>query len=122
MAQRLTAMNLTRGVTVADSARVADRAWTRLVGLLRERHLALGDGLWITPCNSIHSFAMKFVFDAIFLDSSLKVVHLEQEMKPWRVSSIILSARSVLELPSGTVAQSQTELGDQFQMTRREES
>ena len=117
MARRLTAVNRTRAVTVVEAGRVADNAWTRLVGLLRDKELKAGDGLWITPCNSIHSFAMKFVFDAIFLDSSHKVVRLYAEMKPWRISSVILSARSVLELPPGTIARSGTQIGDQFEMT-----
>ena len=116
MKQRLVAVNITRAVTVAGAVRRADTAWTRLVGLLRDKHLPPGEGLWIVPCNSIHSFAMKFVFDAVFLDKELRVVHLQPEMPPWRVSAIVLSAHSVLELPSGTIARSGTALGDQFRI------
>jgi uncharacterized membrane protein (UPF0127 family) len=116
MKERLTAINLTRGATLADHARVADNLWTRLVGLLRDRGLAEGEGLWIKPCNSIHSFFMKFVFDAVFLDKDLRVVHLMPEMPPGKTSRIILSAKSVLELPAGAIARSGTQLGDQFEM------
>ena len=114
----LTATNLTRGVDLTHGARVAENPWTRLVGLLRDKALAPGDGLWIIPCNSIHSFWMKFVFDAVFLDKDLRVVHLMPEMKPWRISPMILSAKSVLEIPTGLIAQSGTALGDQFAMQR----
>ena len=76
MAARVAAINVTRGVTLASRARVADTLLTRVVGLLRDRGLADGDGLWIVPCNSIHSIAMKFDFDAVFLDRDLRVVHL----------------------------------------------
>jgi uncharacterized membrane protein (UPF0127 family) len=116
MKRRLVAVNTTRTVTVAGAVRKADTAWTRLVGLLREQDLGTGSGLWIVPCNSIHSFAMKFVFDAVFLDKELRVVHLQPEMKPWRVSAIVLAAHSVLELPSGTIRRTGTGLGDQFRM------
>ena len=78
----------------------------------------MGDGLWIVPCNSIHSFWMKFDFDAIFLDKNLRVVHLVREMKPGRISKIVFAAHSVLEVPAGLIAQTATELGDTFEMRR----
>ncbi len=118
MAGKLTAFNVTRGVALTERARVADTLLTRLVGLLRDKALAHGDGLWIVPCNSIHSIGMKFDFDAVFLDRDRRVVHLMQGMKPWRISKVIGSARSVLELPAGLVAQTGTEIGDQFEMRR----
>jgi uncharacterized membrane protein (UPF0127 family) len=114
----LTAINVTRGVNVTECGRVADSAWTRLVGLLRDTSLAEGDGLWIVPCNSIHSFGMKFIFDAVFFDKQLRVVHLVREMKPWRISKIVFAAHSVLELPPGLIEATGTVLGDQFEMRR----
>jgi uncharacterized membrane protein (UPF0127 family) len=116
MAVRLTAINLTRAVRLTECGRVADNILTRVVGLLRDKMLAQGDGLWIKPCNSIHSIWMKFDFDAIFLDKDLRVVHLVHEMKPWRASKMIFAATSVLELPAGLIAQSSTEVGDQLEM------
>jgi len=118
MAGRLIATNLTRGVSLATAGRVADSAWGRLVGLLRDHELRDGDGLWIVPCNSIHSFAMRFTFDAIFLSRDLQVVHLMPEMKPWRVSPLKLAAHSVLELPAGIIARTGTQLGDRVEMRR----
>jgi uncharacterized membrane protein (UPF0127 family) len=61
---------------------------------------------------------MRFVFDAIFLDKNLKVVHLVREMKPWRISKMVFSAQSVLELPAGLIFQTATALGDQFEMRK----
>jgi uncharacterized membrane protein (UPF0127 family) len=118
MADLLTAINVTRGVRLTERGRVADSALTRLVGLLRDKTLEYGDGLWIKPCNSIHSIGMKFKFDAIFLDKDLRVVHLMSEMKPWRISKIVFSAQSVLELPAGLISQTVTKLGDQFEMRK----
>lgn len=115
---KLTAINVTRGTSLAHCARVAENPLTRTVGLLRDKSLAHGDGLWIVPCNSIHSFFMRFVFDAVFLDKELRVVHLVREMKPWRISKIVLAAHSVLELPPGTIAQTGTVIGDQFEIKR----
>jgi len=116
MADLLTAINVTREVRLTECGRVADNFYTRLVGLLRDKTLEYGDGLWIKPCNSIHSIGMHFTFDAIFLDKNLRVVHLVREMKPWRISKLVFSAHSVLELPAGLISQTATELGDQFEM------
>src|ERR1700761_3924074 len=116
MKRDLVAINVTRGVQLTHCARVADSLITRVVGLLLDKQLAHGDGLWIKPCNSIHSVGMKFVFDAIFLDKDLRVVHLMHEMKPWQISKMIWAAKSVLELPAGLIAQTATEIGDQFEM------
>jgi uncharacterized membrane protein (UPF0127 family) len=116
MSARLIAINTTRGVNLTEHGRVADNVLTRLVGLLRDDHLMPGDGLWILPCNSIHSIGMRFLFDAVFLDKKLRVVHLISEMKPWRASKMVFSAHSVLELPAGAILTSGTQLGDQFEM------
>ena len=118
MTSSLVAMNKTRGVRLTECGRVADTFGTRLVGLLLDRQLEFGDGLWIVPCNSIHSIGMKFIFDAVFLDKKLRVVHLMREMKPWRISKMVFSAHSVLELPAGIITQTATELGDEFEMAR----
>ena len=118
MPGRATAINVTRQVTLATHVRVADTSLERGTGLLKDKELAEGHGLWIVPCNSIHSFGMKFIFDAIFLDRDLRVVHLVREMKPWRISKIKLSAKTVLELPAGVIERSRTEIGDQLEMQR----
>jgi uncharacterized membrane protein (UPF0127 family) len=118
MADLLTAINVTRGARLTKCGRIADGFYTRLVGLLRDKTLAQGDGLWIMPCNSIHSIGMHFIFDAVFLDKNLRVVHLVREMKPWRISKIVFAAHSVLELPAGLISQTATELGDQFEMRK----
>jgi len=118
MADLLNAINVTRGVSLTECGRIADTFSTRLVGLLRDKRLAHGEGLWIRHCNSIHSIGMHFIFDAIFLDKNLRVVHLVREMKPWRASKIVLSADSVLEVPAGLITHSATELGDQFEMRK----
>jgi uncharacterized membrane protein (UPF0127 family) len=41
------------------------------------------------------------------------VIHIEEELKPWRMAAIRVLAKSVLELPTGTVRDSRTTLGDQ---------
>jgi uncharacterized membrane protein (UPF0127 family) len=72
-----------------------------------------GQGLWITPCHGVHTFAMRFPIDVLYLDHERIVIHIEEELKPWRMAAIRVLATSVLELPIGTVRDSRTALGDQ---------
>jgi uncharacterized membrane protein (UPF0127 family) len=104
--------NETRGTEVCTSCVVADTLWTRLVGLQCHSRLEAGEGMWITPCNSIHSCFMKFRFDAVFVDKTGKVLHLIRAMKPWRMSRVVLGAQSVLELPAGAADGAGIQCGD----------
>jgi uncharacterized membrane protein (UPF0127 family) len=56
---------------------------------------------------------MRFPIDAVYLDHERIVIHIEQGLKPWRMAAIRVLATSVLELPTGTVIDTRTELGDQ---------
>lgn len=106
--------NETRGTALGDSIQVAENLVTRVVGLLRHTTLAPGEGLWIVPCNSIHSFWMKFRFDAIFVDKNHVVVGIISDMARGRISRVYSKAHGVLELPSGTAAATKTQIGDQL--------
>lgn len=77
---------------------------SRSRGLLGRSSMEAGEGLWIVPCPMIHTFFMKFAIDVLFLDKTLKVVRVIENLKPWRLSPWVWSARSVLELPAGALA------------------
>jgi uncharacterized membrane protein (UPF0127 family) len=107
--------NITRGVILADSADIADTSEKRRTGLLKHMELKQGQGLWIIPCESVHSFFMKFTIDVLYLDREKKVRGMRPKMKPWRLSAC-LPAHSVLELPAGTIEQTGTQRGDQLSL------
>jgi uncharacterized membrane protein (UPF0127 family) len=100
-------------VVLADEADLADTSAKRRTGLLKHTELQLGEALWIVPCESVHSFFMKFTIDVLYLDRVKKVRGVRHEMKPWRLSAC-LPAHSVLELPAGLVAKTGTQKGDQL--------
>ena len=114
-ASKLVVRNQTRKVTVADSAQVADTSSTRRKGLLGRRTLEPGEGLWISPCESVHTCGMKFPIDLIYLDHRKKVRKIRASVVPWRFSMCLL-AHSVLEVPAGTIDRTQTKAGDQFEL------
>ena len=114
MSQRIIRVrNLTRGTVLADSAAVAETSAARRTGLLKHSRLDPGQGLWIVPCESVHSFWMKFAIDVIYLDRQKNVRKVRNSMGPWRISADLL-AHSVLELPVGTIEATRTERGDQL--------
>ena len=109
------AFNRTRSVYLATNLVLARTHWTRFRGLMATNASAFprGCGLWISPCHGIHTFAMRFPIDALYLDRDRKVVHLEEALKPWRLAAVRAHAASVLELPPGTIRETSTALGDQ---------
>jgi uncharacterized membrane protein (UPF0127 family) len=87
--------------------------------LLRHETLPSGEGLWIVPCEAVHSFGMKFAIDVLYLSKGKKVLKIRAEMGKWRMSAC-LRAHSVLELPAGTAAATATQVGDQLEFAKAE--
>jgi uncharacterized membrane protein (UPF0127 family) len=108
---RMHVVNLTRGTVLADSIEVADRGNKRRTGLLGRDRLEAGGGLWIAPCEAVHTFFMRFAIDLVYLDRKRRVRKVKHAVGPWRISAC-LTAHSVLELPAGTALESQTRAGD----------
>jgi uncharacterized protein len=111
------AVNITQNKTLADPLVVADTFLSSLIGLLGKRNLPPGQGLWILPCQSVHTMWMQFPIDVIFLDRNKVVVHCIENMKPFRLSKHIGKAKSVLELPAFTIKITRTLLGDQVEIS-----
>ncbi len=109
--------NRTRQTVVADAADKADTSAERRTGLLKHSHLAPGEGLWIVPCESVHTFFMKFPIDLVYLDKALRVKKVRSAVPAWRLSAC-LSAHSILELPAGTIERTQTSVGDTFEVEK----
>lgn len=108
--------NALKNTVLAENCRLAASFFPRFMGLMGKKSLERGAGLLLVPCSSIHMLFMRFPIDAVFLGSGNEVVHIIENIKPWRLSPLIRKARSVLELPSGTVGASSTEVGDRLEL------
>ncbi|HTC32963.1 MAG TPA: DUF192 domain-containing protein [Bryobacteraceae bacterium] len=113
--RRLRVRNQSRGTVLADRAEIANTSKQRKTGLLKHERLDSGEGLWITPCEGVHTAGMKFAIDVLFLNKKRKVVKIRPAMPRWRLA-LCLWAHSVLELPSGTAAATNTTAGDQLEL------
>ncbi|MFA5039173.1 MAG: DUF192 domain-containing protein [Candidatus Omnitrophota bacterium] len=101
MAKRIVkVLNESKGTILAEKVEIAETWRSRSKGLLGRRGLGKGEGLLITPCNSIHTFFMKFPIDVLFLDKNMKIVKITPSMGPWRLSGS-LRGYQVLEIEHG---------------------
>jgi uncharacterized membrane protein (UPF0127 family) len=115
---RMIARNLTRATELASKLEVAGSGPKRSKGLLGRKGLGPGEGMWIIPCESVHTFFMKFPLDLIYLDRKYRVRKARANVPAWRLSAC-LSAHSVLELPAGTILRTQTEPGDVLEIVEQ---
>ncbi len=111
--------NLTRQLVLAERVEVADRGAKRSKGLLGRSGLGPAEGLWILPCEAVHTFGMRFPIDLVYLDRKKRVRKVRSDVRPWRLSAC-LSAHSVIELAAGAIRASNTEPGDilEFSLAR----
>jgi uncharacterized protein len=107
----MTVRNQTRQTILGHRIGVASSASQRRRGLLQRDSLEKGEGLWIVPCEAVHTFAMHFPIDLVYLDRRRCVRKIRSHVVPRRLSGC-LTAHSVLELPSGTILDSGTRPGD----------
>jgi uncharacterized protein len=112
------AFNRTRNAYLATHLSVAETHWSRLRGLMCKdaANFPAGNGLWIIPSRGVHTLAMKFPIDVLYLDKNKFVVHVEQNLKPWRMARVSLRTVSVLELPDNTLQSSGTAVGDEIEI------
>jgi uncharacterized membrane protein (UPF0127 family) len=112
------AFNRTRHAYLATRLAIAGTHWSRFRGLMcaEASSFQSGDGLWIVPCRGVHTFAMNFPIDVVYLDGNKVVVHVEEDLKPWRLARVKLRATSVIELPGQTLKQSGTAVGDKIEI------
>src|SRR3984957_19958252 len=104
------AFNRTRSTYLATDLLIARTHWSRFRGLMAtdSSKFPRGQGLWISPSHGIHTFAMRFPIDAVYLDRERIVIHIEEGLKPWRLAAGRGRAASGLELPRGTGSESLT--------------
>jgi uncharacterized membrane protein (UPF0127 family) len=117
---KLRVTNQTKGSLLADRADIAGTSAKRRTGLLKHTSLEPGEGLWIAPCESVHTFGMKFTIDVVFLNKKKQVLKIRPDMVKRRIA-YSLRAYSVLELPAGTLAETRTVAGDQLEFEKYDE-
>ncbi len=91
------------GELVATNVKTADNPYTRVMGLMFKGNMNGMGGLLLDPCNSIHTFFMRFSIDVVFISKNDVVIKVKRDMKPWKMSWLYIKARKTLELPAGSL-------------------
>ncbi len=88
------------GKVILDSCARTTTVLDRMRGLLCRPQQEANAGYLIDRCASIHTFAMPYPIDVVYLDDNYKVVRCIDSLQPWRISSC-RSASMTLELAAG---------------------
>ncbi|MBK5241515.1 DUF192 domain-containing protein [Clostridium sp.] len=75
---------------------IADSFTKRLFGYMF-RKTPHHNAILLNPCNSIHTFFMKFNIDVLFLDEHMQVIKKMENLRSGQVVTKVIGARAVLE-------------------------
>lgn len=108
--------NKSNNKILASKVIIADTFINRFKGLMFKERLEEDSAMLIFPCNSVHTFFMKFPLDILFISKEYEVLYVIENMLPENISSIIRKAFWVLELPVGTIEKTNIKKGDYLNM------
>lgn len=109
-------INISKGrVVIAENIEWAGSGAKRRRGLLGREALDCMEGIYLIPCEWIHTFWMHFPIDVAFLSATGRILAVHDSLKPNRLSKIVLRAEGVLELSAGRLRATSTEVGDYVQ-------
>ena len=103
------------GVVITQRISWAGSSSERRRGLLGRENLSSDEGLYLSPCEWLHTFGMRFPIDVAFISASGLILAVHHRLKPNRLSKIVLRAQGALELPEGILRLTNTEIGDEVQ-------
>jgi uncharacterized protein len=104
------------GCVVARSVVRAAGGLARGLGMMVYRP-ALGQALWLEPCNGVHTIALRAPIDVIVLNRSMRVVALRCAVHPWRFVPPVRGGHATVELEAGAIAAAGVALGDVLQLS-----
>ncbi len=100
------------GAVLGQTVQLAEGWWRRAVGLLGRPDLPHGCGLLLVPCASVHTLGMRFPVDVAFLDGKGRILETRTDLPPGRFAVGGTDVHATLELPVGTLEDTDTRDGD----------
>ena len=113
--------NQTRECFLSFGVVPADTTFARLKGFIGRLKMRSDEGLWVVPSSGVHTWALMFPLDLIYLDENLRVIYVKEHFPTFKIAPLRVRAASVLELPTHTIYSSQTQAGDQLVIDGAEE-
>ncbi len=93
-------------------------AWERMRGLIGKKPLTGDQGLWISPCPSVHTIGMSAAIDVVFISKQGHIKKVAHNLRPFRFAACA-GAWAVLELAAGRAKQMQMIPGLQLTWTEQ---
>lgn len=107
--------NARTGLAVATEVEAAFTSAERRKGLLGRDGLGPGQALVIAPTNLVHTFAMRFPIDILFVARNGRVVKARSAVPARRIAGA-LRGFAVIELAAGELQRSDTRQGDTIEV------
>ena len=107
--------NASTARVVASTVELALTRAARRRGLLGRDGVEPGHAMLIAPCSSIHTWFMRFPIDVIFATRDGRVLKTCAAVPAWRIA-IGWGAYAAVELPVGTIEQSNLKAGDRLEL------
>jgi len=109
--------NTTRNIVIGKNAVACNDAISKATGLMfsRKRNIQLILKFEKEKKVSLHMFFVFYSIDVLFLDKRKVVVDMKETFKPFSVYRSQREAMYAVELPSGAVKKSKTEIGHRIE-------
>jgi uncharacterized membrane protein (UPF0127 family) len=107
--------NTRTGGAVAERLETAFDSASRKKGLLGREGLPPGVGLVIAPTNLVHTFAMRFAIDILFVSREGRVLKVRHAVPKRRIAGA-WGGFAVIEMAAGSLERSDTRPGDQLEL------
>ena len=109
-------INQTKNTILAQDVFIANTPFKRIKGLLGRKVFLSGQAIILEPCNSVHTFFMRFPIDILFVDKNYKVIEAIPKLNPNRISRIYWHSNRAIELPAERLNLTNTQAKDQLQL------
>lgn len=103
-------------IKIASQVIIANKYFSRMKGLLGRDGLSYDKCMVIYPCNSVHTYFMKFPIDVLFLNKEYKVVRIIENLRPFKVSPFVRKAYYVVEIAARPGIKNMIHEGDQLEI------
>lgn len=108
-------INKSKNYLLASKARIARGFLARLLGLMFRKSMSSGEALIFYHAMSIHTFFMRFPLDVVFLDKSMKVMKIYNNLESSRIV-FCPKAFMVIEFSSKLGTRGLLEIGDNLEL------
>lgn len=88
------------GQPIVPRARRTEGPFERARGLLARPSPTPGEALLLAPCSGVHTCAMSYPIDVLFLERGGRVLKVVADLVPWRFASCA-GAHTVVEMAAG---------------------